>query len=231
MTSRSTVPVPRRPRRPAGRPPDEALTPAILRAALQELARVGFEAISIEQVARRAGAAKTSIYRRWPTKDALVVEALRFYLRDVAGAESAAQADTGSLRGDLLAHALRLARLLTRERIAVLAGLLLAIRTRPELGALVRAELVQTEMAAATAIVERATARGENVADRLPSLARQVLPSVLFTRSFVVGAPVSDAFVTELVDDVLLPLFQSSRARATGKRRASRKAVHQRGGS
>ncbi len=230
MSHRSTVAVPRRPRRPAGRPPDEALTPAILRAALQELARVGFEAISIEQVARRAGAAKTSIYRRWPTKDALVVEALRVYLRDVAGADSA-EADTGSLRGDLLAHALRLARLLTRERIAVLAGLLLAIRTRPELAALIRAELVQTEMVAATAIVERAAARGEIVADRLPSLARQVLPSVLFTRSFVAGAPVSEAFVTELVDDVLVPLFQSPRARATGNRRSSRKAVQQRGGS
>src|SRR5690606_26037649 len=131
------------PRPSPGRPPDAALDAAILQATLALLAETGYERLSVEAVARRAGTAKTSVYRRWPTKEALVLAALRAYLDRPASAGS--RRAGGSLRADLLGHARQLAALLTRERAAVVAGLLLAMRTSPDLAAAVRAQLVEHE--------------------------------------------------------------------------------------
>src|SRR5258706_13847132 len=70
----------------------------VLRATIEELARIGYGALSIEEVANRAGVNKTTVYRRWPTKAELVRAALRSM-----GDDKVCQPATGSLRGDLLA--------------------------------------------------------------------------------------------------------------------------------
>jgi AcrR family transcriptional regulator len=204
---------------PPGRPFDESLTPAILAAALAELARTGFEALSLERVARRAGTAKTSLYRRWPSRDALVVDALRTFL-EARGLAGAAARDEGSLRRDLIAHARRLTALLSPERAAVLAGLLLAIRTRPELAALVRALLVQEEQRAMDAILARAAGRGELAPPDVPVPVRQVLPSMILTRLLVGGGPADDAALAAIVDEVLLPLLTGRRGTGRARRPA-----------
>ena len=74
-----------------------ARTDAILRAVFEELAVVGYRALRIEDVAARAGVNKTTIYRRWPTKLALIQAALEAVRPDLAPAP-----DTGSIRGDLV---------------------------------------------------------------------------------------------------------------------------------
>lgn len=86
-------------RRDAGRARGESIAHSVLLCTLQELAEVGLRELSVERVAQRAQVNKTSVYRRWPTKDALVVAALEGVLSSV----SANVPDTGSLRGDLLA--------------------------------------------------------------------------------------------------------------------------------
>ena len=75
--------VPAAPRRPSppvrrgpGRPRDERADAAILQSALELLAEVGPTGLSVEEVAARAGVGKATIYRRWPTKDDLVVASL-----------------------------------------------------------------------------------------------------------------------------------------------------------
>lgn len=83
------------PRKP-GRPRSAKVDQAILAAALQELAEVGYEAMSIEGVAERAGVGKTTIYRRWPSKEALVMGAIHLIQAE------APIIDTGNLRTDLL---------------------------------------------------------------------------------------------------------------------------------
>jgi AcrR family transcriptional regulator len=198
--------------RAPGRPQDSALDAAILKATLRLLGEVGYEGLSIEEVARRAGTAKTSVYRRWPTKDALTLVAVQHYVRGLAhrsGPEPSA--DAGSLRADLLAHARGLAAVLTRERAAVFAGLLLAIRSNPALGTMLRQELVDTEIAVVTRIVERAIARGEIAAGKPSPLLMHVLPGVLFTRLFILDRPLDDRFIAELIDDVLVPLIGQRR--------------------
>src|SRR5579863_5183615 len=82
-----------------GRPRDDAREQAILDAAIDLLAEVGYEAMSIEAVAVRAKSSKATIYRRWPGKAELVADAIRRRTEPTL----ADLPDTGSLRGDLLA--------------------------------------------------------------------------------------------------------------------------------
>src|ERR1051326_8266077 len=82
--------------RKPGRPRSAQADQAILSAALEELAEVGFEALSIEAVAARAGVGKTTIYRRWPSKMELALEALSMVHTEVP------VIDTGNFRDDIL---------------------------------------------------------------------------------------------------------------------------------
>src|SRR5271156_7094325 len=77
---------------------------AILDAALSELIDGGYAALSVEAVAARAGVNKTTIYRRWPTLDDLLVEALTEWSHDALPAQ-----DTGNIETDLLALGRQLA--------------------------------------------------------------------------------------------------------------------------
>jgi AcrR family transcriptional regulator len=76
----------------------EALNAAIFRATLDELAEVGYAKLTMERVAERARTGKASLYRRWPSRMELAMDAVYHALPDPASPP-----DTGSLRGDLLA--------------------------------------------------------------------------------------------------------------------------------
>ncbi|HEY0475214.1 MAG TPA: helix-turn-helix domain-containing protein, partial [Kribbella sp.] len=83
-----------------GRPMSEEVDGAIHRATLELLAEVGYEGLSIAQVARLAGTATTSVYRRFPGKQELVISILRDEMRGI----SREVPEHGSLRDDLLEH-------------------------------------------------------------------------------------------------------------------------------
>src|SRR5688500_3299261 len=91
-------------RRPVGRGPK--LRKAVLAATLLELADRGYAALSIEDVARRAGVNKTTVYRRWGDRQSLVVDALTDEMAVVT------IPDTGTIEGDLRAWVLSLIRAL-----------------------------------------------------------------------------------------------------------------------
>jgi AcrR family transcriptional regulator len=93
----SEIPV-RAPARGPGRPRSEESERAILNATRALLHEGGFGELTIEEVARRAGVGKSTIYRRWPTKGTLVFESFMIqFLGELP------PPDTGNLRGDLLA--------------------------------------------------------------------------------------------------------------------------------
>src|ERR1700676_2419297 len=81
-----------------GRRLDESRDPVILRAALDGLADVGYDRLTMDDIAARARAGKGALYRRWPSKAALVIDAVRSWRDTLAPTEIP---DTGSLRGDL----------------------------------------------------------------------------------------------------------------------------------
>jgi AcrR family transcriptional regulator len=208
-----------------GRPPVKALDAAILRATLEIVGEVGYEGLSIEAVARRAGTTKPSLYRRWPGKEALVLAALRSYVATALGPrESAGTGHQSGLRAELLARARTLATAMTPDHLAVFAGVLLAIRSNQALAALVRQALVETESRAMAAVLARAAARGEIPAAQVSPTALHVLPAVLFLRLLVLDQPADEAFLTQLVDEVLMPLF--TKGRPTALRRARRDSLH-----
>jgi len=194
--------------RAPGRPLDAAVEDAILRAALQLLGEAGYGGLRIEEVARRAGAGKTSIYRRWATREELILAAVRHFLSETAarGARTVL-APAASLRDDLLAQARRLTAVLTPERAGIVAGLLLAMRSHPELAAIVRHALVAGEGGAMAGVLERAVSRGERRSSRVPGTVLQVLPGVLLLQVFVLGQHSDDRALARLVDDVMLPLL------------------------
>lgn len=185
---------------------DPELDTAIAAATLQLLGEVGFDRLSIAAVASRAGTARTSIYRRWPDKTALVVAAVKAELGDPRRPKAV---DTGSLRDDLLAHATRLAARMGNMRTTVLSGLLTAVRDNAELGALVRSSIVSRDGDIVQAAVRRAVTRGElseNAAD--DTLIASVGVSMMFARAVLMDLPLDEEYVTDLIDRVVVPLYQ-----------------------
>src|SRR5215469_9418196 len=110
---------------------------AILAAVISLLGELGYEGMTMDAVAARARASKTTIYKRWPGKPQLVRAAVDDY---VAG-RLAAQADAGSLRGDLMAVMEAMAGHLTAEFLAMMSGLVHAMRADIELATALRPRL------------------------------------------------------------------------------------------
>jgi AcrR family transcriptional regulator len=175
---------------------------AICDATLTLLAEVGYDRMSMDAVAARARASKATIYRRWPGKRELVLDALRRRAEHQPRA-----ADTGSLRGDLIATFRAMADQAGAEDAELMAGMLRAMRCAPELSTCVRDQVVESKGAALREIVERAVGRGELPPQADPVLAHEVASALWIKHVLVVGGQVDDAFIAHVTDDVLIPLL------------------------
>jgi AcrR family transcriptional regulator len=158
--------------------------------------------MSMDAVAARARASKATIYRRWPGKRELVLDALR----SRAG-QAPSAADTGSLRGDLVATFRAMADQTGTEDVELMAGVLRAMRCTPELGSCVRDQVLESKGKALRDIVARAVARGELPPAADAALAHEVASALWIKRALVVGGQVDDAFIAHVTDDVLIPLL------------------------
>lgn len=188
-----------------GRPRDETRHQAILDAAIDLVAEVGYDRMSMDAIAARARASKATIYRRWPGKAELVVEAVR-----CCGDHDATTVlpDQGSLRADLYALVDHIRTALEGTDGDLMFGLALAARSDPELGRVLREQLFEGKPQVTTSIIDRAVARHEMPAGSAPgpALLDEVAPAVLILRQLV-GYPLDDAFLGHVTDDILLPLF------------------------
>jgi AcrR family transcriptional regulator len=179
---------------------------AILSAVAGLLGEVGYEAMTMDAVAARAHASKTTIYRRWPGKPALVRAAVDAH---VAGRVLSA-GDTGSLRGDLLAVLRAMRSHLTPEFLAMMSGLVHAMRADTDLAGRLRSLFDQDSVAGQ--VVGRAVARGELPARAAPRLARlvhEVIEAQIF-RQMMTAAALDEPFARHVVDDIVLPLLAGS---------------------
>src|SRR5215471_15072795 len=186
-----------------GRPRDEAREQAILEAAIELLAEVGYEAMTIEAVAVRARSSKATIYRRWPGKGELVAEAMRRRTEPVLEDLP----DTGSLRGDLLGLAQRMCAGIDGPDGGLICGLGMAVRSDPQFGRLLAAHTYDGKLRSMAEVVSRAEARGEIPPGADPRLILQVAPGVALFHQMS-GEPLDAAFSEFLVDRVLIPLLR-----------------------
>lgn len=189
---------------PAGRPRDEQREQAILDAACELLAEVGYDQLTLETVAVRAHASKATIYRRWSNKAEVVTEALR---RRVS--EKPPLLDNGSLRADLLALSSEICAECESTDGALIAGIVRAMRNSAELADIVRANVVEHKEAIPSLVIERAIARGELPIGATNALANEVVPAMVFMRMLLTGEPLDESFVVHLIDDVMIPLLKT----------------------
>jgi AcrR family transcriptional regulator len=184
----------------------QALEDALLDAAWQELLAVGYGRFTIEGVAARAGTSRPVIYRRWPDRSGLAIAAIRYYARTTP----VPSADTGSVRGDLLA-VLRAA-FAARSEIAALFSFQMG-EYFSETGrtlADVRTEFLAGRQQPFTIdeILRRGVERGEIDPGRLtPRIA--ALPADLLRHELMMTLqrPTEETIV-EIVDDIFLPLVR-----------------------
>ena len=167
----------------------------MLGAALEILRERG-EGLSVTEVAERAGVHETSVYRRWGTREALVLDAVREGL-----GENVPVPDTGSLRGDLLRYARDSAAFL---RTPLGASFARAAATMPasEEAAAARREYWESRLGEVGAVFHRAEERGELPAGTKAGAALEALLGALYLRLLVTGRPLEDGFVERLVDGV-----------------------------
>jgi AcrR family transcriptional regulator len=183
-----------------GRPRSERAARAILGAASELLLDRGLSAVSMDAVAERAGVSKATIYRWWPTKETLALDAL--YTEWAAASPHAR--DTGSVRGDLLAMLRPWGRLAgSRPYGRVVAALLTEAQTDPVFAAEYLQRFVEPRREQGREIFRRAIERGEIPAHAKVEVALDLLYGSMYHRLLHGHAPLSDRFVRDVVDMVL----------------------------
>ncbi len=173
----------------------------VLDAAVRVLVDVGYDRLTMDEVASEARASKATLYRRWESKADLVVDAVS----RTKGIPDAEARDTGSLRGDLLTLACGPCGQAEQLPMSVLGGLLTALQTDPELSAALRERFMAPRMAVTRTIFERAARRGELRTDLDLELILTVVPSMCVFRCTVEGRVVDEDFVARVLDQVVLP--------------------------
>ncbi|MEG3632407.1 TetR/AcrR family transcriptional regulator [Micromonospora palythoicola] len=184
-----------------GRKRDPSRDVAILDATLDVLAEAGFRNLTIGMVAAAAGAGKATVYRRWPTKADLVLDAVS-RLDNQLG--PGALPDTGTLRGDL--HALLdSSDGVDSRRFRIMAGLTSMLADHPGLGEAVDKAIIEPWATANLLLIQRAVARGEAAADADAAGLARVVPTMAAYRACVQRRPIPNAYIEGLIDHILLP--------------------------
>jgi AcrR family transcriptional regulator len=184
-------------RRP-GRPRSEEAHAAILDAAIDLIREVGYDALAMDAIAARAGVGKATVYRRWPGKEMLVVEAIGRI------ASAVAHPDTGSTAEDL--------RMLMNSTVrmyqdpattTLLSGLVAAMARSAPIARAVRSGFHATLRAAMRRALERGVARGELREGADLELALDLLNGPLFYRSMITAGPIDEALARDVTASVL----------------------------
>jgi AcrR family transcriptional regulator len=182
-----------------GRPFSEGTERAILQATTELLAERGLAAMTIEDIAARARVGKASVYRRWPSKGTLALDA---FLNDFL--ERQPVPDTGSLRDDLLGMLrawVRAVRQPTTGR--TLKGLIAEVQRDPELADAWRERFVAPLRARHGDVVQRAVERGELAPEASTGLLLDLLYGPAYHRLLHGHLPLNDAFIEDLVAAIM----------------------------
>jgi AcrR family transcriptional regulator len=161
------------------------ITDALARTFFEEWARVGYSALSLDAVARKAGVGKAALYRRWRSKADMAADLVKQLSATAIMASD--PGDRGSLEADLYVALLAVRRILRHPLVRrILPDLYTAIPREPALAAAMRPSEMAREKKV-KALVDRAVARGELPADIDRRMATDFLIGPLYWRIIVLG--------------------------------------------
>jgi AcrR family transcriptional regulator len=176
-----------------------ALENALLQAAWEEARAVGYAGLTMEGVAARAGTGKAVLYRRWPRRAELVLAAMRHHV----GSITSDIPDTGDLREDVLIVLRQIRDRAQQIGPDIIHGLRMESQDLPP-------EALEITPAVMMTLLTRAAERGDVRLEKVTPLIAS-LPGILIRHElFLFNATVSEAYLTEIVDDVFLPLVTTA---------------------
>jgi AcrR family transcriptional regulator len=178
---------------------------AVLKATLQAVAEHGADAINISEIARQAEVHETSIYRRWPTREHLLLDTLLDYSEAKLPIP-----DTGTLRGDLIAFAAAVSAYLDSPLGRTLARAM-AVAGDDDTLAAGRAQFWRSRLDLASAMIERAKERGEVHADLDAATSLELVIAPLHFRALLTRQPIDDQAIARLVDALLTGLGKANK--------------------
>jgi AcrR family transcriptional regulator len=186
-------------KRPPGRPRSEESRQAILRSTLKLLKQQGgFAELSIEAIAADANVGKTTVYRWWPTKAALVADAF-----SASAAEELRFPNTGSVENDMSLQMRRLIRIFRSRRGKVVAALLAGGQSDPELIGAFRERFLWPRRKQAYETLQRGIDRGELPADSDLDLVLDLLYGPIYMRFLIRHDKLDESFADEICALVL----------------------------
>jgi len=180
-----------------GRPRDERIDTEVVSAVLNALRDGGYGAVTIDGIARKVKRARTSLYRRWPSKRTLVAYAVLSEM----GHNPAA--DTGALRGDLEAAVETLLNAFAGPLGQALAGLVADMAQDDELAQIIRQEVLAARRKSMREAFARARVRGEVRLDLDVELVLDMLTGPFYFRTLFGHAPITRRMTRDVVDYVL----------------------------
>ena len=184
------------PRRGRGRPRREGADAQILGMTLEVLEEKGYADLTVDEVAERTKVAKTTIYRRWPSKGALVAAAMATRVTPFV------PPDTGTLEGDLLAVATRAHMILSGELGRIFAGLMGEAQLDPDLHEIMLTSTRQRRQMY-EGVVRRGIERGELAADVDAELLIDLVVGAMWNRLLITRGALRDSLPREIVQMVL----------------------------
>lgn len=191
-----------------GRKRDATRDAAILDAALDVLAEVGYEGMTMDMVATRARAGKATVYRRWTSKPELVRDAVARMKR--AQVDLDQLPDTGSLRGDLVALAKQEPEEDAERRLKIMGGLASLEAHDLGLGEASGTAVIEPWIQANRQLIGRAIERGEFSPEADVETLARVVPSMGGYRALVERKAFNGEFFIALIDHVLLPALRGA---------------------
>ncbi len=163
------------------------------------LCDVGYDRLTMDAVATRAKASKATLYRRWSSKAALVIDAL------LADKTPVNVPDTGSLREDLIRTHCTAGGLSDKKPVGILASVLTAIHRDEEFAAQFRERFIGPKIAVTRLIYERAKERGEIRPDLDVELLSTSLAGIVLHRTFLLGEAPTPELITSVIDQIIVP--------------------------
>ena len=179
-----------------------AVEKAISDAVIAELAEVGFGRLTFEGVAERAGTGKSPLYRRWPDTTSLVIDTLEKLAADPSGYRR-----TGVLRDDVIGLTVHMTKTLHGVRGEAFRSLLGEAHRYPQLLARFMGQVLDPLFETLTDLLRDAAGRGEVPPDRLTPVVLEVLHALIVKRALLGTRSPTKKDITEMADQVLLPLL------------------------